>query len=172
MHDAQVGAEGDLQSAAQAVAPHRGDDRHRELGPPVRRLLREVRDASVGAPDGPEVSGGVALLGRHVGATVDRAPPSPAMAMNPEKSRPALNARPSPDSTTARTDASRASRAAVSTSATNMSPSRALSLSGRFSRTSATPSSICTVTRSDIGTSWSSSSTLPSPHPTRHAGRA
>jgi hypothetical protein len=77
----------------------------------------------------------------------------PAMAMKPDKSRPAEKARPSPDSTTARTDVSRASRALASTKATNMSPSRAFSLSGRLSRTSATPSVICTVTRSDIGTS-------------------
>ena len=52
--DADVGAERDLQAATEAVPVHRGDDRHRHLGPPVGRLLREVRDAPVGAADGAE----------------------------------------------------------------------------------------------------------------------
>src|SRR5919108_5910048 len=80
-----------------------------------------------------------------------RAPPSrrPAMAMKPAKSSPAQKARPAPESTTARTDGSAASAAPASTSATNISESRALSLSGRLSRTSATPPSMSMVTRSE-----------------------
>ena len=75
---------------------------------------------------------------------------SPAIAWNAEKSSPAQNARPSPDSTTARTDGSAFSASPASTMAANMAPSRALSLSGRLRRTSATPPSIVTVTRSAV----------------------
>src|SRR5690606_11399302 len=91
--------------------------------------------------------------------------PARAMARKPEKSRPAEKARPSPESTTARTVLSAARRAPVSASAVNMSASRALSLSGRLSRTSATPSVMVTVTRSDIGAS-SSFGTHPARRPT------
>src|SRR5215207_4143939 len=92
----------------------------------------------------------------------DSPPPAPpAMAMNPEKSSPAEKARPSPDNTTARTEVSLASRAPASTRATNMSASSALSLSGRLSRTSATPPSVATVTRSVIAASRSPAHSAP-----------
>src|ERR671912_290213 len=92
----------------------------------------------------------------------DSPPPAPpAMAMNPEKSSPAEKARPSPDKTTARTEVSSASRAPASTRATNMSASSALSLSGRLSRTSATPPSVATVTRSVIAASRSPAHSAP-----------
>ncbi len=61
------------------------------------------------------------------------------MAWKEVKSRPAQKPRPSPDSTTARTDGSLPTRSPASTRASNMAGSRALSFSGRLSRTSATP---------------------------------
>src|SRR5918994_305822 len=92
----------------------------------------------------------------------DSPPPAPpARAMNPEKSRPAEKARPSPDNTTARTEVSSARRAPASTRATNMSASSALSLSGRLSRSSATPPSVATVTRSVIAASRSPAHSAP-----------
>ena len=79
---------------------------------------------------------------------------SPAIAWNEPKSRPAQKARPSPDSTTARTDGSVFSASPVSTSAEKSAPSSAFIFSGRFIRTSATPFSIVQVTRSDMSRVW------------------
>src|SRR4051812_12289252 len=62
-------------------------------------------------------------------------------------SRPAQNARPSPDNTTARTPFSRDSRSAAATSASNIAASSAFILSARTSRTSAIPSEIDIETR-------------------------
>lgn len=73
------------------------------------------------------------------------------MAMKLAKSSPAENARPAPESTTARSDRSAASVSPVAASASNMARSRPLSFSGLFNCTSATPSSTDTVTRSAIG---------------------
>src|SRR4051794_8551652 len=66
------------------------------------------------------------------------------------KSSPAQNPLPSPDRTTARTDRSAASASPTSRMAATMAPSRALSLSGRFRRTSATPPATLYETRSDM----------------------
>src|SRR3954452_20783452 len=76
-----------------------------------------------------------------------------AMAWNEPKSSPAQNARPSPDSTTARTDGSALTASPASISASNMAGSRAFIFSGRLRRTSATPPSTVTDTRSDMGPS-------------------
>src|ERR1700722_3450834 len=64
------------------------------------------------------------------------------------RSRPAQNARPLPDSTTTRTSSRLASSADASLSPLNMSLSRALSLSGRFSLTSAIASATLMEMRS------------------------
>ena len=66
------------------------------------------------------------------------------------RSRPAQNARPLPDSTTTRTSPALASSADASLSALNMSLSRALSLSGRFSLTSAIASATLIEMRSFV----------------------
>ncbi len=76
--------------------------------------------------------------------------PPPAIDWNPEKSRPAHQAGPLPDSTTARNPSVFASSSAVSISALNIGPSMAFILSPRLRRTSAMPSLISTVMRSDI----------------------
>jgi len=70
------------------------------------------------------------------------------MAAKFEVSKPAQNARPSPDSTTARRPFSPFSRSPVWIRASNMSLSRAFILSTRTRRTSATPSFMSTVMRS------------------------
>ena len=76
----------------------------------------------------------------------------PAIDWNDEKSSPAQNEAPSPDSTTARTPVSVFNRSPASRNPANIAPSRALRLSGRLSRTSATPlASMEMVTRSLIG---------------------
>src|SRR5689334_24549891 len=72
------------------------------------------------------------------------------MAWNAPKSRPAQKSGPSPDSTTARTPGSVLSRSPVVIRPANIALSRALRLSGRFSRTSATPSVIVIVTRCSV----------------------
>ena len=72
------------------------------------------------------------------------------MAANLPISRPAQNARPSPDNTTARRPFSRPSRSQVATSASNIAASSAFILSARTRRTSATPSEIDTETRSSM----------------------
>ena len=59
------------------------------------------------------------------------------MPMKLAKSSPAQKPRPSPESTTARSDGSVASSRPVPTRASNIAGSRAFSFSGRFSRTSA-----------------------------------
>src|SRR3954453_6719248 len=69
-----------------------------------------------------------------------RSPPPPAIAWNEEKSSPAQKPRPSPESTTARTERSDFSPSPASTMAANIAGSNALILSGRVRRTSATPS--------------------------------
>src|SRR3984885_140120 len=66
------------------------------------------------------------------------------------RSRPAQNARPVPDSTTTRTSSRLARAADASLSAPNMSLSSALSLSGRFSLTSAIASATLMKTRSFV----------------------
>ena len=76
--------------------------------------------------------------------------PPPAMASKLPKSRPAQKPRPSPESTTTRTDASPFSPSPASATAWNMAGSMAFSLSGRFRRTSATPSWMVIETRSDM----------------------
>src|SRR6185437_6793826 len=81
-------------------------------------------------------------------ATVDWARGPSAMRPKLPMSRPAQNARPSPDSTTARTPFSVISRSPAPTRPSNMALSRAFILSARFSRTSATPSWMSMVTRS------------------------
>src|SRR5580658_5678413 len=83
-------------------------------------------------------------------ATVD-CPRGPSV-MRPKlpMSSPAQKARPSPESTTARTPFSVISRSPAPTRPSNMALSRAFILSARFGRTSATPSSIEIVTRSFI----------------------
>ena len=73
----------------------------------------------------------------------------PAIDWNDEKSSPAQNDSPSPDSTTARTPVSVFNCSPASRNPANIAPSRALRLSGRLSRTSATPlASMEMVTRS------------------------
>src|SRR6266404_4799063 len=74
-------------------------------------------------------------------------PPFSFMAANRPISRPAQNARPSPDNTTARTPFSWASRPVAATSASNIAASSAFILSARTSRTSAMPSEIDIETR-------------------------
>ena len=77
--------------------------------------------------------------------TLSRSPPR--IAWKAPKSRPAQKSGPSPDSTTARTPGSDLSRSPAATRPANIAPSRALRLSGRVMRTSATPSAIVTATR-------------------------
>jgi len=72
------------------------------------------------------------------------------IAANEPKSRPAQKSGPSPDSTTARAPGSDLSRSPAVTRPANIAPSRALRFSGRFSRTSATPSVISTMTRCSV----------------------
>src|SRR5690242_9714364 len=78
------------------------------------------------------------------------------IAWNAPKSRPAQKSGPSPDSTTARTPGSDLSRSPVVIRPANIALSSALRFSGRFSRTSATPSVIVTVTRCSVIVSPSS----------------
>ena len=74
-----------------------------------------------------------------------------AIALNDEKSRPAQNEAPSPDSTTTRTLGIVLSCSPASRRPVNIAVSSALRFSGRFMRTSATPcSSTLMVTRSLI----------------------
>jgi PII-like signaling protein len=80
------------------------------------------------------------------------------IAANEPKSRPAQKSGPSPDSTTARTPGSDLSRSPAVTRPANIAPSRALRLSGRASRTSATPLVISTVTRCSVITAPSHTS--------------
>ena len=77
-----------------------------------------------------------------------RRSPASSIAWNDVKSSPAQNARPSPESTTARTDGSAATARAASGIAANIAGSSAFIFSGRLSRTSATPSHTVIVTRS------------------------
>ena len=74
-------------------------------------------------------------------------PPLSFIAAKRPMSRPAQNARPSPDNTTARTPFSWASRSVAATSASNIAASSAFILSARTSRTSAMPSEIDIETR-------------------------
>src|ERR1700753_216959 len=67
-------------------------------------------------------------------------------------SRPAQNARPSPDNTTARRPFSRLSRSVAATNASNISASSAFILSARTRRTSAIPSEIEIETRCSMRT--------------------
>ena len=83
------------------------------------------------------------------------------MAVMADRSSPAQNDRPSPESTTARSERSAWSPSPVSASAWNMARSMAFSLSGRLSRTSAMPSSMVTVTRSDTVSSSSAEGVTP-----------
>ena len=48
VHDADVGAQRDLDAAAECVAVHRSDDRDRHLLPHPRHLLAEVGDPALG----------------------------------------------------------------------------------------------------------------------------
>ena len=73
------------------------------------------------------------------------------MAAKAARSSPAQNDGPAPESTTARTAESPASASAVSIRASSIARSMALRFSGRFRRTSATPSRIVAWTRSDMG---------------------
>ena len=84
--------------------------------------------------------------------------PVPVIAWNAPKSRPAQKSGPSPDSTTARTPGSDLSRSPAVIRPANIALSSALRFSGRFSRTSATPSVIVTVTRCSVIASPSSGS--------------
>ena len=70
------------------------------------------------------------------------------MAWKEPKSRPEQNARPSPESTTARMDGSAFTVSPASAMAANIAPSSAFILSGRFSRTWARPSATSIWTRS------------------------
>ena len=74
-------------------------------------------------------------------------PPVSFIAAKRPISRPAQNARPSPDNTTARTPFSWASRSVAATIASNIAASSAFILSARTSRTSAMPSEIEIETR-------------------------
>ena len=110
----------------------------------------------------------VARAGPALGGSSTRAlSRSPSrIAANEPKSRPAQKSGPSPDSTTARTAGSDLSRSPAMTSPANIAPSRALRFSGRFRRTSATPSTISIVTRCSVITAplhSSCSEVLPSP---------
>ena len=95
--EAQVGAQGELEAAAEGHAVHRGDHRDGDLAPDHAGLLRAVRPA-------------LRALGREQAAEVvagcRSARPRPWPGSLPMSS-PAQNARPSPDSTTARTPGSR-----------------------------------------------------------------
>src|SRR5215207_2719451 len=96
---------------------------------------------------------GIRLLGASsAGASFGAAVRSPlAIALNAEKSSPAQNDSPSPDSTTTRTSGIDFSCSPASRSPANIAPSSALRFSGRFMRTSAMPwSSTLMVTRSLI----------------------
>ena len=86
--DPDVRAERDLEPAAERDTVDRRDDRRRDLLPHERRLLARIGDLPASA-------------GRHV-LEVATAVTLPS-AWNDPKSRPAQNARPSPESTTART---------------------------------------------------------------------
>jgi hypothetical protein len=124
--DPDVGAERDLQAAAERVPGDGRDDRDGNLGPDVRRAL-------------PGRPGRTTAAGRSTWA-LSRSPFR--MAWNMPKSRPAQKSGPSPDSTTARTRGSALSRSPAATRPANIAPSSALRFSGRVSRTSATPSVI------------------------------
>jgi nitroreductase len=120
VHEADVGAEGDLDAAAEGVA--------------VDGVL------------------GLSSVGAGGSAAPTRSPL--AIALNEEKSRPAQNDAPSPDSTTTRTFGMPLSASPASRRPVNIAVSSALRFSGRFMRTSATPcSSTLMVTRSLIATS-------------------
>ena len=127
--EADVGTQRELEPAAERVPGHRGDDGHGHLGPRVDGLLAEVRDlARAGGRRGCRPA---SPAGRG------RRPAGSAMAVMADRSSPAQNDRPSPESTTARSDRSAWSPSPVSASAWNIARSMAFSLSGRLSRTSA-----------------------------------
>src|SRR5690606_20223357 len=83
-------------------------------------------------------------------ASLDAAPPPPAIACKLLKSSPAQKPRPAPESTTTRTARSALSASPASTMARKRPVSRAFSLSGRLRRRSATPSTTSSRIRSDI----------------------
>ena len=139
--EADVGAERDLQSTAEARSGDGGDDRDLEPAPHPAGLLAEVGLAVAGGHD---PRGHVGIAARRAGVVRGR----PAICWKAARSSPAQNARPSPDSTTARTERSSASDWPAATTAAMRCWSRAFSLSGRLRRTSATPPSIEIVTRS------------------------
>ena len=138
MHEADVGAERDLDSTTERVAVDRGDHRHGDLLPHPTHLLAEMRDPPLHhrarAPCRRSAPGG-------------RRSPSTGRRRSRGRRRTTM---PSPLRTTARTPCSVFRRSPISARAWNIAPSRALRLSGRFMRTSATPSEIVTVTRSDM----------------------
>ena len=141
VHDADVGAERDLDAAAERVAVHGGDDRDRDLLPHPGHLLAEVGDAPVG----------------HRRRVAGR----PRRSRRPGRRRPSAGTSrsrgrrrttaPRPTARRSARPGSVFSRSPASARARNMAPSRALRFSGRFRRTSATPASTDTVTRSDMG---------------------
>ena len=124
--DADVGAERDLQAAAEDVAVQRRDDRHRQVDPVRRHALGDVRAA-----------------GRARAASSIEIGPDMSDAM----SRPEQKLGPSPCSTTARTPGVAATSSAAASRPSNIAPSSALCLSGRVRVTVATWSATSTRTR-------------------------
>ncbi len=155
--DADVGAERDLQPTPERGPRHRGDDGHGQLGPGIGRLLRQVGDAArepVGEAPGHRqqrdgVVAEVVVGGRVVGGAATAAPGHglEAAEVEPGAEAPALAREHDRPDARDRQPPGRPPRRA----AANIGGSMALSLSGRLSRTSATPSWTVTVTRSAMG---------------------